>query len=68
MGNAYITGSALSPNATSNSSDAIDAFVAKLNPQGTAFEYVTYFGGSGADTAKGISVNGGRVNVTNPAR
>jgi uncharacterized protein (TIGR03437 family) len=35
-----------------------DAFVAKLNPAGTAFQYVTYLGGSAEDVALGIAVDG----------
>jgi len=34
-----------------------DAFVAKVNPGGTALLYSTYLGGSGGDTAAGIAVD-----------
>jgi hypothetical protein len=34
-----------------------DAFVAKLTPDGTRLEYVTYVGGSGVDEAIGIAVD-----------
>jgi hypothetical protein len=34
-----------------------DAFVAKLNPTGTALIYSTYLGGSGSDSATGIAVD-----------
>jgi hypothetical protein len=34
-----------------------DAFVAKLNPGGTALVYSTYLGGSGADAGDGIAVD-----------
>jgi F5/8 type C domain/Beta-propeller repeat len=34
-----------------------DAFVAKLNPTGTAFDYVTFLGGRGNDEAFGIAVD-----------
>ncbi len=34
-----------------------DAFVAKMNPSGTAFEYVTYLGGSKDDRGIGIAVD-----------
>ncbi len=34
-----------------------DAFVAKLNPAGTALLYATYFGGSGADAVRGIALD-----------
>ncbi|MFO0907368.1 MAG: SBBP repeat-containing protein [Isosphaeraceae bacterium] len=36
---------------------ATDAFVAKLNPAGTALEYVTYLGGPGQDVGQGIAVD-----------
>lgn len=64
-GNAYIAGSTLSLNfPTSNAlqgSKAIgtDAFVTKFNASGSAFIYSTYLGGTGFDTAYGISVDGG---------
>jgi hypothetical protein len=35
-----------------------DAFVSKLNPQGTAFVYSTYLGGGGQDIAWAIAVDG----------
>jgi len=42
-----------------------DAFVAKINAAGTAFDYVTYLGGSGNDEASGIAVDaGGQAYVT----
>jgi len=34
-----------------------DAFVAKLNPGGTALQYSTYLGGSGIDNVEGIAVD-----------
>ncbi|MGH9164388.1 MAG: SBBP repeat-containing protein, partial [Acidimicrobiales bacterium] len=34
-----------------------DAFVAKLNPAGTAFVYATYLGGAINDTARGLAVD-----------
>ena len=38
-----------------------DAFIAKLNPAGSAFDYATYLGGSGGDYSgiSGIAVDGG---------
>jgi hypothetical protein len=36
---------------------ASDAFVAKINAAGTAFDYVTYLGGSGNDEAFGVAVD-----------
>ena len=36
---------------------ATDAFVAKLNPAGTAYDYITYLGGPGVDVGYGIAVD-----------
>lgn len=42
-----------------------DAFVAKLNPAGTALLYATYLGGSGDDQAYGLALDGaGSVYLT----
>jgi hypothetical protein len=41
-----------------------DAYVAMLNPNGSALLYSTYLGGSGDEEARGIAVNHGRVYVT----
>jgi hypothetical protein len=38
-------------------SGGFDAFVAKLNPAGTAFEYVTYLGGTGNEDALGLRID-----------
>jgi hypothetical protein len=47
------------------SSTDFDAFVAKVNPTGTALVYSTYLGGTGADVALGIAVDGsGNAYVT----
>jgi hypothetical protein len=63
-GNAYVAGLAASTNfpTTSTAMQTAtrgddDAFVAKLNPQGTAFVYSTYLGGGGQDIAWGVAVN-----------
>jgi hypothetical protein len=63
-GNAYVAGLAASTNFPTTSTamqtatkGSDDAFVAKLNPQGTAFLYSTYLGGSGQDIAWGVAVN-----------
>ncbi|HEX7333081.1 MAG TPA: SBBP repeat-containing protein [Pyrinomonadaceae bacterium] len=61
-GNAYVTGSTVSTNfPTANpikaTSEGGDAFVTKLNSQGSALVYSTYLGGSGSDTARGIAVD-----------
>jgi hypothetical protein len=45
--------------------DLTDAFVAKLNPEGTALVYATYLGGSDQDLALGLAVNSsGNVYLT----
>lgn len=63
-GNAYLAGMAASSNfpTTANAMQPAthgndDAFVAKLNPQGTAYVYSTYIGGGGQDVAWGIAVD-----------
>jgi hypothetical protein len=71
QGNTYVTGNAQSSNAgvvpfpTKNPIQAdnaggsfIDAFVTKLNPQGSALVYSTYLGGTGRDDGMGIAVDG----------
>ncbi|MGA8089261.1 MAG: SBBP repeat-containing protein, partial [Terracidiphilus sp.] len=62
-GNAYVTGYTSStdfptvkPVQASNRGD-FDAFVAKLNPDGSALVYSTYLGGSGVDYGYGIAVD-----------
>lgn len=72
LGNAYVTGYTNSINfPTMNplqplyAGGTYDAFVAKLNPAGTAFVYSTYLGGSGTDSAVGIAADGsGNAYVT----
>jgi hypothetical protein len=62
-GNAYVTGLTESANFPKTNpaqpafGGAIDAFVAKLNPAGTAVVYSTYLGGSGEDQALAIAVD-----------
>lgn len=64
-GNAYVTGETDSPNLPSTSAAAQrayagggrDAFVAKLNPAGTAIVYLTYLGGNDSDYGYGIAVD-----------
>jgi hypothetical protein len=71
-GNAYVAGSTASTNFPTASAfqpakagGLFDAFVAKLNPKGSALLFSTYLGGSGSDSAFGIAVdNGGQVYVT----
>ncbi|MBN2492702.1 MAG: SBBP repeat-containing protein [Planctomycetes bacterium] len=64
-GNAYLTGRTTSteqtfpvtvgPDLTHNGGD--DAFVTKVNAQGTGLDYCGYLGGSGADYGYGIAVD-----------
>lgn len=72
-GNAYVTGLTTSfetsfpvtvgPDLTFNG--AIDAFVAKINPTGTALDYCGYVGGDDEDEGLGIAVDGtGRAYLT----
>jgi hypothetical protein len=63
-GNAYVTGLTHStdfpttPGAFQTSlKGALDAFVTKLNPAGSAPVYSTYLGGSSTDTGNGIAVD-----------
>jgi hypothetical protein len=65
-GNAYVTGSTYSDNFPTTSGafqtslgglDAENAFLAKLNPTGSALVYSTYLGGSGSDGGRGIAVD-----------
>jgi hypothetical protein len=65
VGRAYVTGytTSLDLPATPGAYQATarggvrDAFVARLNPLGTGFEYITYLGGSGDDLAYGVAVD-----------
>jgi hypothetical protein len=63
-GNAYITGSTTSANFPTmtpfqaNLAGAGNAFVAKINPGGTALVYSTYLGGNGNDQGSGITIDG----------
>ena len=73
-GNAYVTGytsstvaqgfpAAVGPDVTHNGGN--DAFVAKINASGTAFDYCGYIGGSQGDRGQGIAVDGsGNAYVT----
>jgi Beta-propeller repeat len=63
-GSAYLAGYTTSANfptrnpaQTTNRGGNGDAFVAKLNPTGSALVYSTYLGGSGQDVAYGIAVD-----------
>jgi len=68
-GNAYVAGStaptgfptttgAFQTTGNSAANAPNTAFVAKLNPSGTALVYSTYLGGSGGDNASGVAVDG----------
>src|SRR6266568_636616 len=72
-GNAYVTGNTTSTQATFpvivgpdlTFRKANDAFVAKVNPAGTALVYCGYIGGSGSDFGFGVAVDGsGNAYVT----
>ena len=64
-GNAYVTGTTFSPDfptmnplqPTLGGAGAANAFVAKLNPTGSALVYSTYLGGSGEDIGLAIAVD-----------
>jgi hypothetical protein len=56
----------LGPDVTHNGDE--DAFVAKVNPDGTALVYCGYIGGSGPDQGEGIAVDGsGNAYITGSA-
>jgi hypothetical protein len=62
--NVYVIGSTDSTNfptanplQPTNGGGTLDAFVAKINPTGSALIYSTYLGGSGTDTGAGIDVD-----------
>jgi len=66
VGSAYVTGTtdsdqstfpvSVGPDLTHNGSH--DAYVAKVNPQGTGLTYCGYVGGSGSDAGNGIALDG----------
>ncbi|HEY6343773.1 MAG TPA: SBBP repeat-containing protein [Bryobacteraceae bacterium] len=56
-GNIYVAGY-LMPQTPKSSSDASDAFVAKLSPDGLQLLYLTIFGGSGIDIASQLALGG----------
>jgi hypothetical protein len=64
-GNAYVTGWTWSsdfpttPGAFDTSYNWKDAFVVKLNPNGSSLSYGTFIGGSHGDYGRGIAVDGG---------
>jgi hypothetical protein len=65
LGSAYVTGqtNASGPGAPAGGAQptnggGLDAFVAKLNPSGTALTYFTFLGGAGTDGGTAIGVDG----------
>jgi hypothetical protein len=62
-GNAYVTGGATSTNfptanpLQANLAGSVNAFVAKLNPAGSALVYSTYLGGGGRDQGAAIAID-----------
>ncbi len=64
-GNAYVTGSTFDPQFPASAGayqstlagGASDAFVAKINPDGTGVVWATYLGGGGADVGNALSVD-----------
>ncbi|WP_281085411.1 PKD domain-containing protein, partial [Methanosarcina acetivorans] len=78
-GDAYVTGSTLSTNfpvtsgsfqtSPGESSGSFDAFVTKLNSDGTGLVYSTYLGGSDTDNGYGIALdNAGNAYITGTAK
>ncbi len=77
LGNVYVTGATRSVNFPTTvgafdrgcgtdvlcNGGALDAFVTKLNPRGSALLYSTFLGGSGVDVGTGIAVSGGNAHV-----
>ncbi len=60
QGNAYITGETASLNfhgETRDENDVDGAYIAKINPQGSDFVYITILEGNGNDTARGIALD-----------
>ena len=52
------------PDLTFNGVGQLDAFVAKVNPDGTALSFCGYIGGEGNDRGHGIAVNPTAVKST----
>ena len=76
VGNAYVTGHTgsrdfptVNPLRPTYGGGLSDAFVAKLNPSGSALVYSTYLGGSSQDNGQGIAVEStGNAYVTGFSR
>ena len=75
-GNAYVTGSTLSPDFPVTAGafdelydDDVDAFIAKIDPSGGTLLYATFLGGGLRDKGEGIAVDGlGSAYVTGETR
>lgn len=74
-GNAYVCGQTASKNfpvvdpAQAEKSGALDAFAAKVEPDGEELEFATFLGGGGDDFAQGIAVDeDGLIYVTGKTR
>ena len=67
-GNIYVTGQTASanfPTRAGGQDGNRDIFIAKLNPDGTHFAYVTFLGGHENETPRGLAIDGlGNVYVT----
>jgi uncharacterized repeat protein (TIGR01451 family) len=70
-GSAYVTGHTESQNfpvlnafQAANGGGFGDAFLTKLNPNGSGFTYSTYLGGAGYDAARAVAIRGGSAYVT----
>ncbi|MEO7142313.1 MAG: SBBP repeat-containing protein [Bryobacteraceae bacterium] len=65
QGNAYVSGFTISSNfptmapVQANDAGGFDAFIAEVNPAGTALTFATYLGGAGDDRAYAIALSGG---------
>ncbi len=69
LGNAYVTGKTSSPDFPTTTGTSLhgsfDAFVAKLDPAGSALVYATFLGGKDEDAGRDIAVDGiGNAYVT----
>ena len=69
LGNAYVTGETSSPDFPTTTGTSLhgsfDAFVAKLDPAGSALVYATFLGGKDEDAGRDIAVDGdGNAYVT----
>jgi hypothetical protein len=66
LGNAYVTGESESddfPAVPGPATPGTNAFVAKINAEGTGLLYATYLGGSGLDLGSGIALDGNLASI-----